>query len=148
MAKHQCLALVLNEFDRHQAQTDIIYDLHHVSADVDNELGVVLISNQPPTEIQLDPRSQSRLNYRPVHFPRYDADQLYTIRQDRAGTAFHPDSVTDDALNRIVDRVANMNGDCRHAIELLHRAGRIAERDQAEAVTPEHVEQGFDPARS
>ncbi|MDS0476851.1 AAA family ATPase [Natrinema sp. 1APR25-10V2] len=148
VAKHQCLAVVLDEFDRHQAQTDIIYDLHHVSADVDNELGIVLISNRPPAEIQLDPRSQSRLNYRPVHFPRYDADQLYTILQDRAATAFHPDTVTDDTLQRIVDRVAGSNGDCRHAIELLHRAGRIAERDQADAVTPEHVEQSFNPARN
>ncbi|MDG5761353.1 AAA family ATPase, partial [Natronococcus sp. A-GB1] len=43
VAKHQSLAIVLDEFDRQRAQTEIIYDLYHVSADVDNELGVVLI---------------------------------------------------------------------------------------------------------
>ncbi|EMA39163.1 Cdc6/Cdc18 family protein [Halobiforma nitratireducens] len=145
--KHQCLAIVLDEFDRHQAQTDIIYDLHHVSRDTDNELGVILISNQPPAELQLDPRSQSRLNYRPVHFARYDADGLHAILQDRADTAFHSDAVTDAALRRIADRVAGLSGDCRHAIELLHRAGRIAERAQAETVTRDHVEQSFNPAR-
>ncbi len=147
VAKHQCLAIVLDEFDRQQAQTDIIYDLHHVSTDSDNELGVILISNQPPAEIQLDPRSQSRLNYRPVYFPRYDSDALYAILRARADTAFQSDAVTDDALERIADRVAGMNGDCRHAIELLHRAGRIAEREEAETVAIAHVEQSFNPVR-
>lgn len=147
VAKHWCIAVVLDEFDRHRAQTDIIYDLYHVSADVDNELGAVLISNQSPAEIHLDPRSQSRLNYRPVYFARYDADDLYAILQDRAETAFRPDVVTDDALVRIAAHVAEKSGDCRHAIELLHRAGRIAERTQAETVTTEHVNQSFNPAR-
>jgi cell division control protein 6 len=148
IAKHQCLAIVLDEFDRQRAQTDIIYDLHHVSAAVDNELGVILISNQPPGEIHLDPRSRSRLNYRPVYFARYDTDALYDILQARAATAFRSDAVVDDALERIAARVADTGGDCRHAIELLHRAGRIADREQADTVTTTHVEQSFNPARN
>lgn len=147
MAKHQCVAVVLDEFDRHQAQTDIIYDLHHVSTAVDNEIGVILISNKPPSEIHLDSRSRSRLNYRPVYFDRYDADELYAILQDRAETAFRSDAVTDKAVARIADRVADTSGDCRHAIELLHRAGRIAEREQAETVTTDHVNQSRNPAQ-
>lgn len=33
------------------------------------------------------------------------------------------------------------------ALELLHRAGRIAERERAEAVTLNHVDQSLDPTR-
>ena len=147
VAKHQCVAVVLDEFDRHRAQTDIIYDLHHVSTAADNELGVILISNQPPSELHLNPRSQSRLNYQPVYFAQYDADELYAILQDRAEAAFQSDAVTDAALARIADHVADRRGDCRHAIELLHRAGRIADHDQAKAVTTDHVNQSLTPAR-
>jgi Cdc6-like AAA superfamily ATPase len=113
-------------------KSDIIYDLHHVSTAVDNELGVILISNQPPSELHLDPRSRSRLNYRSIQFTRYDMDELYAILQDRAEAAFQPDAVTDKTLARIADHVAETGGDCRHAIELLHRTGRNAEREQAE----------------
>ena len=141
VAKHRCVAVVLDEFDRHRAQTDIIYDLHHVSTAVDNELGVILISNQPPSEIHLGSRSRSRFNYRSVSFGRYDADDLYAILQDRVNVAFHDDAVTDDVLELIADHVADRGGDCRYALELLHRAGRIAEREQAEVVTVAHVNQ-------
>lgn len=147
VAKHRCVAVVLDEFDRHRAQTDIIYDLHHVSTAVDNELGVILIANTSPSEFHLNPRSRSRLNYQPVYFARYDADELYAILQDRAEDAFQSDAVTDAVLVRIADHVAETGGDCRHAIELLHRAGRIAEREQAEAVTTDHVSQSLNPAR-
>ncbi|MDG5760158.1 cell division control protein Cdc6, partial [Natronococcus sp. A-GB1] len=106
-----------------------------------------LISNQPPTAIQLDPRSQSRLNYRPIYFGPYKADDLHAILRQRADAAFQPDTVTDEALARIADRVAGTGGDCRHAIELLHRAGRISERTEADTVTAEHVNQSFSPAK-
>ena len=143
VAKHRCVAIVLDEFDRHRAQTDIIYDLHHVSTAVDNELGVILISNKPPSELHLNPRSRSRLNYRSVYFARYDADELYAILQNRAEAAFRSDAVTDEALARIADHVAETGGDCRHAIDLLYRAGRIAERKQVETVMTDHVSQGL-----
>lgn len=141
VAKHRCVAVVLDEFDRHRAQTDIIYDLHQVSTAVDNELGVILISNQPPSEIHLGSRSRSRFNYQSVYFGRYDADDLYAILQDRVNVAFHDDAVADDVMELIADHVADRGGDCRHALELLHRAGRIAEREQAEVVTVAHVNQ-------
>ena len=147
VAKHRCVAVVLDEFDRHRAQTDIIYDLHHVSTAVDNELGVILISNKPSSELHLDPRSRSRLNYRSVYFARYNADELYAILQNRAADAFQSGAVTDEVLARIAGHVADTSGDCRHAIELLHRAGRIAEREQAEAVTMDHMNQSLNPAR-
>ena len=114
---------------------------------VNNELGVILLLNKPPSELHLDPRSRSRLNYRPMYFARYDADELYAILQDRAEAAFQSDAVTDEVLARIADHVAETGGDCRHAIELLHRTGRIAEREQAETVTTDHVNQSLNLSR-
>lgn len=143
IAKNRCVAVVLDEFDRHREQTGIIYDLHQVSAAANNRLGVIFIANKPPTELSLDPRSQSRLNYQSVHFKRYDADDLRTILQERAAAAFRPNGVTEDAITRIANHAAEVNGDCRYAIELLHRAGRISERERADAVTTDHVIQSI-----
>lgn len=145
--KNVCVAVILDEFDQHRDQTEIVYDLQHASEDVDNELGLILISNKPAGEIDLDPRSASRLNYRPIRFQPYDVDALIAILRERADKAFQSGALADGVLPMIADHVAAQSGDCRHAIELLHRAGRIAERAAADSVTTDHVEQGFNPAR-
>jgi cell division control protein 6 len=143
VTKNRCVAVVLDEFDRQRAQTEIVYDLYAVSEGADHEIGMMLISNKAPTELHLDSRSQSRLNFRPVHFDRYDADDLYAILQARATTMFRADVIADEVLSQIADYIAGMNGDCRRAIELLHRAGRIAQREQADAVIVDHVKQSI-----
>lgn len=141
--KHTDAAVVLDEFDRHHDQTAIAYDLEHVATEATNELGLVLISNQPPAEINLDPRSESRLSYRSIPFKPYNEDDLIAILQERAAKAFHADAITDEALAVIANYVTTMDGDCRHALELLHRAGRIAARNSADTVTTAHVNQSL-----
>jgi archaeal cell division control protein 6 len=139
--KNVCVAVVLDEFDRHRNRTEIVYDLQQVNEDVENELGLILISNKPPGEIDLDPRSESRLNYRTIRFKPYNVDELVAILQDRADSALQSGAIADDVITMIADRIAATSGDCRHAIELLHRAGRIAEQDDTTTITTEHVQQ-------
>jgi cell division control protein 6 len=145
--KNVCVAVILDEFDQHRHQTEVVYDLQHVREDVENELGLILISNQPPAAIELDPRSESRLNYRTLRFEPYQVDDLVAILEERADQAFQSEAVADGVLTMIAERVATRGGDCRHAIELLHRAGRIAERAAATSVTTTHIEQSINPAR-
>jgi cell division control protein 6 len=145
--KNVCVAVILDEFDQHRHQTEVVYDLQHTREEVENELGLILISNQPPAGIELDPRSESRLNYRAIRFKSYDAEDLVAILEARADQAFRPNAIEEGVLTMIAERVAEKNGDCRHAIELLHRAGRIADRTAATTVTTDHAEQSFNPAR-
>lgn len=145
--KNNCVVAILDEFDRHRDQTAIAYDLTNVSETVQNELGLILISNYPPSELELDPRSESRLNYTSIKFQAYSATDLVMILEERAEKAFGADTVTGDAMELIAKRVADRGGDCRHALELLHRTGRIAERANADTVTALHAEQSFNPLR-
>lgn len=145
--KDSDMAIVLDEFDQHQDQTEIVYDLQMCREEAENELGVILVSNQPPEDLNLDPRSESRLSYKTVHFDSYDAEDIVEILQERADNAFCKDALTEDAIELIAERAAEQGGDCRHAIELLHRAGRIADRENNDRVLEMHARQSFNSAR-
>ena len=145
--KNRPILVVLDEFDQLQDQEEIIYDLHQCSREAETPVGIILTSNQAPSDIDIYPRSTSRLRYRTIQFDPYDQDALVDILQARANTAFKSGAVSDETLDRIAQRVAAQGGDCRHAIELLHRAGRIADREGNSSVTTIHAEQSFNPGR-
>lgn len=147
LEKNDSLVVVLDEFDQVEDPAEVVYNLHQCSETADTPLGLILVSNKPPEELELDPRSASRLRYRAVKFQPYNQEDLVDILQERANTAFKPGAVSEDALNLITERVTEQGGDCRHAIELLHRSGRIADREGNSNVTTLHVEQSFNPAR-
>ena len=141
--KNRCIAVALDEFDQLDEKTEIAYDLQLLNEKTDNHLGVVMISNQPPSNLELDPRSQSRLNYQPVEFQPYTRDELVRILEDRAENAFYPGKVSRAALERIADQNLNSDeGDCRKAIAHLLRAGRLAERKGNSEITETVVESG------
>lgn len=144
--KNRDMAVILDEFDQLDDATELVYDLYHASEDADNNLGIVLISNNPRPALELDPRSQSRLNCRQLEFEPYTAEELEMILRDRADDAFTPGAVDDHVLEHIAKIVANNTGDCRQAFNLLVRAGRKADRENTDTVTLEHVQQ--EPPRS
>lgn len=133
--KNQSLAIILDEFDKLSDQTEIIYDLNHVGHAAENNLGLLLVSNEHPSNIQLDPRSESRLSCRPLEFRPYTADELVDILEQRVDQAFRPESVESEVIEDIAEHVAEQSGDCRQALNLLLQAGRHAEQTGADAVT-------------
>lgn len=137
--KNCSLIIALDEFDQLRDQTEIVYDLNHVSHRSENHIGLLLVSNTHPSNIQLDPRSESRLSCQTLEFRPYNPDQLLKILEDRADKAFHPNAITRDVLKRVAEIVAESSGDCREAFELLLRAGRLAELQKAEQVNRSHV---------
>lgn len=137
--KSQGVAVALDEFDQLKDQTEVIYDLQQASADADNKLGLIMVSNQHPTNIRLDPRSKSRLTCGTLAFRPYTADQLTDILKQRAERAFHPDTVADDVIEHIADSVAEESGDCRQALNMLLRAGRKADQEDADRVGVPHL---------
>lgn len=138
--KTQSIAVALDEFDQLQEQNKVIYDLQHLSENAENNFGVLLVSNKHPTEIQLDPRSESRFSCKTLEFRPYTADRLYEILEHRAEQAFRSDAISDEVLDYVANAVAEQSGDCRQALELLLRAGRKADREGKAEVTVDLVE--------
>lgn len=138
--KHPGALIVLDECDQVEDLTAIVYDLQQASDDADNFLGLILISNQPPTHLQLDPRSHSRLGYQPLEFRPYTEHELVRILQERVDDAFRGGAVPQGVLEEIARIVADQSGDCREAFTLLLRAARQAEEEGANTLTTDHVE--------
>jgi len=136
MQKNRSIAVSLDEFDQLDHQTQIIYDLQMLNHKVDKSIATVMISNQPPKEIQLDPRSESRLNYQTLHFEPYTKDEIVEILKSRAEKALYPGTVEEDVLEEIAETVADEDGDCREALSKLLRAARKAETAGMRSIEP------------
>lgn len=141
MDKHHGVLITLDEFDQLTDQAAIAYDLHDISQTAEYPIGILLVSNQPPTSLDLEPRSQSRLAYHPLEFLPYSEKELIDILYQRVNQAFQPNAVADEAIERIASLVAERTGDCREALTLLLRTTRVAEQQNADRVTVAHVEQ-------
>lgn len=137
--KNRGVAVAIDEFDQLQEKTEIIYDLQMLNQEAENSLGIVMVSNQPPSKVQLDPRSQSRLNCQTLQFNSYKAPQLQEILSKRAEQVFKPGTVPSEVLEEIAETVAENSGDCREALETLLRAGRKADQSGVTEVSKAHL---------
>lgn len=133
--KNRGVAVALDEFDQLDDQTKIIYDLQMINEEAENPIGLLMVSNQHPTRITLDPRSQSRLSCKTLEFHSYNAPQLENILQDRVDKAFRPGTVPKKVVEQIAETVAENSGDCRKALTLLLNAGRKADQEGKNKVT-------------
>ena len=133
--KKRNVALALDEFDQLEQRTEVIYDLQMLNEEAENQIGIVMVSNQHPSRLELDPRSRSRLNCQTLQFKPYTADQLREILEKRVEQAFRPGTVPDRVIEEIAETVADQSGDCREALEALLRAGRKADREGRTTVT-------------
>jgi cell division control protein 6 len=126
--KNRSIVIVVDEFDQLKEKTKAVYDLQLLNQEAENDLAIVMVSNQYPTRLQLDPRTQSRLNCQTLEFTSYNTDQLTEILEQRVEQAFRPSTVADSAIETIADSVAENSGDCRKALESLLQAGRKADQ--------------------
>lgn len=137
--KNRGVAVVLDEFDQLEDKTETVYDLQLLSEKSENHIATVLVSNKPPSMLQLDPRSESRLSMITLKFNPYTKQQLEEILEDRVQKAFKPGAVLDTVLEKIAGYVAEASGDNRRALELLRQAGRNAEKEGAKNVSTRHI---------
>ncbi len=73
----------------------------------------------------------------------YSKDTLLKIVRYRAGLAFKPGVISDEVLEMVAD-IASKTENARHAIELLFRAGKIADHLAEDVITPEMVRKAKD----
>ncbi|MCE9652030.1 MAG: AAA family ATPase [Nitrosarchaeum sp.] len=119
---------------------DILYQLTRANERLkQGSLTLVGISNDLTFKEKLDPRVISSLGEEEIIFTNYDRDQIYKILEERIKEAFIPNSVEESALNLCAALAAAEHGDARRAIDLIRVAGEIAERQQSDKVTQDHV---------
>ena len=137
--KNRGVAVAIDEFDQLQSQTEVIYDLQLAQNQANNPLGLLMVSNQHPSQVNLDPRSQSRLNCQTLEFQPYTAPQLQKILEKRVNQAFKPGTVPQEVIEEIAEQVAENSGDCRKALQILLDAGREADRNHDSKLKRQHL---------
>ena len=119
---------------------DILYQLTRANEQLDQgSLTMVGISNDLTFKEKLDPRVISSLGEEEIVFTNYDAEQIKKILEERITESFIENTVEGPALNLCAALAGGEHGDARRAIDLLRVAGELAERQQSDKVTVEHV---------
>ena len=86
----------------------------------------------------LDSSVISSLQQNIIRLKEYSAAQLETILSERVKEAFYMGTVTIEEI-RFIAEIAAMKGDARYALEILWRAGKIADARNKKRVSPEHI---------
>ena len=119
---------------------DLIYSLTRAFEEVEgpNRISIIAISRDPSFLRTLDAATQSSFMHNRIELDKYSAPQLADILRSRIKEAFKPGAVEEDTITLIAD-VASRWGDARLALELLLRAGMMADEEGSEVVLPEHA---------
>jgi cell division control protein 6 len=137
------LVLVLDEVDFILARGDkgLVYSLTRIREGFPGlaaKVSILMVSTKDVTAL-MDPASLSTFKAgNVVDFTRYTEEELVDIVRQRVEMAFHPGTVMDDAVG-LIAKIAAERGDARRAIEVLSKAGLLADEGGAEAVQAEHV---------
>jgi len=119
---------------------DILYQLTRANEQLDvGSLTLVGISNDLTFKEKLDPRVISSLGEEEIVFTNYNVEQIKKILEERINESFIEDAVDEPALNLCAALAGGEHGDARRAIDLLRVAGELAERQQSDKVTIDHV---------
>jgi cell division control protein 6 len=137
------LVIVLDEADvlLKKAGPDIIYKLTRFGEEKVEArplVSLILISQKNIFDM-LDAASTStfkRTNL--IEFGKYSTEELRDIVAQRGELALHEGSMEDDAIDMIAE-VSSEWGDARFAIEILEKAGMLADEEGASRVDVEHV---------
>jgi len=88
---------------------------------------------------RLDTSARSTLQRNVVSLENYSETQLIDILNERVSMAFELSAVPDDTISIIAEIAQSESGNARFAIELLRRAGKYADAEDAAVVLPEYV---------
>ncbi|MFB0560645.1 MAG: ORC1-type DNA replication protein [Candidatus Lokiarchaeia archaeon] len=86
----------------------------------------------------LDSSIISSLQQNIIRLREYSATQLETILSERVNEAFYTGTITNEEVTFIAE-IAAKQRDARYALEILWRAGKIAETQNDTHVLPEHI---------
>lgn len=135
--------LILDEIDAlvEKVGGDFLYTLTRINQDTENsKVTIIGISNNLSFTENLDARVKSSLSDEELIFPPYNALQLKDILSERASISFSEGVIMDGVIPKCAALAAQEHGDARRALNLLRVAGELAERQNMDKVTEDHVD--------
>lgn len=141
--KNMHLILALDELENliRTEGTNPIYNLTRIQEERVGKpirLSLICILREHEYLQKLDKSTIDTLQRNIVKLDKYSSLQLIEILRDRAESAFKENIVSDEALQLVSD-IGGQSGDARYSIELLWRAGKYADSENAKHVSTEHV---------
>jgi cell division control protein 6 len=136
--------LTLDEFDAFidQEGSEAVYKLtrlQEMRAGKPQRISFVFILRDLKATTRLDVSAKSTLQRNVISLERYPKSQLVDILNDRVAMAFVPSAVPEDVADLVAELAVSESGNARFAIELLWRAGKYADAEDAGEVEPECV---------
>jgi len=142
-SENQVILLVLDEIDQliKKAGDEILYNLTRINEQLKNcQICVIGISNDLVFIDNVDPRIKSSLSEEEIVFPPYNAIQIQEILRERAKEAFKENAIGEGVIEKCAAYAAREHGDVRRAIDLLRVAAEVADRENAELVEIDHID--------
>lgn len=138
------MILTLDEFDSliEKEGSDAVYKLtrlQEMRQGKPQRLSFIFIMRDLKAIEQLDESARSTLQRSIICLERYGKSQLVDILNDRVAMAFELGTVPEDVVDLISELAFSETGNARFGIELLWRAGKYADAEDAGCVEPECV---------
>jgi cell division control protein 6 len=138
------MILTLDEFDSliEKEGSDAVYKLTRLQETRQGKpqrLSFIFIMRDLKAMEQLDESAKSTLQRSIISLERYGKVQLIDILSDRVAMAFELGAVPEDVVDLIAELAFTQTGNARFGIELLWRAGKYADAQEAGCVEPECV---------
>ena len=121
----------------------LLYDLSRLGEQQKLTIGLAFISNDNFFLSHLDDRVRSSLQCSSVPFEPYSPVELKEILKERSKYAFNEFALEEDVIPLCAAHAAKLGGDARVAVDLLLKAGRLAERENSKKVIVKHVRSSF-----
>jgi cell division control protein 6 len=142
--ENACAVLALDEFDSlvEREGSEAVYKLtrlQEMRPGMPQRISLLGIIRDLKLLDKLDASARSTLQRNVIALEKYSEPQLIDILNDRVTMAFEPSAVPDDTVSLVAELAQSESGNARFAIELLWRAGKYADSEDAEEVLPECV---------
>lgn len=139
--------IVLDEVDSLDTDDKLLYEIPRARSEgnvTETEVGLIGISNNFAFRDNLSARVRATLCEHEIHFPPYDAEQLQTILEDRAERAFVDGALDDGVIELTAALAAQETGSARQALDVLYKAGELANQEESETIIESHVREAFE----
>ena len=138
------VVLTLDEFESlvERKGSEAVYKLtrlQEIRLNKPQRISLICILRNLEVIKQLDASARSTLQSNVIYLERYSKQQLMDILNDRVSLAFKPLTVPEDTVNLTAELAFSESGNARFGIELLWRAGKYADAEDLDTVTPECV---------